>query len=59
MLRLISQGKLDTEIARNVGLTGGSVRVILSRLYRRLGVRNRAHAAAWFVRRSLTERRKA
>lgn len=55
MLKLLSQGKSDREIAPKVKLTHGTTRLYLHRLYKKIGVHNRAGAAAWWVTQSLKE----
>ncbi len=47
VLRLIVAGLNDREIADELSLAYGSVRNHVSRLYKRLGVRNRAEAIRW------------
>lgn len=44
ILRLVAQGRSNREIARQLGLTEGTVKQHLYTLYRKLGVRNRTQA---------------
>ena len=43
---LVAAGRTNDEIARDLGIAEGTVRKHLERVYRRLGVRNRADAVA-------------
>ena len=43
---LLAMGRTNDEIARDLGIAEGTVRKHLERIYRRLGVRNRAEAVA-------------
>ena len=46
ILQLISQGMSNKEIARNLGVTAETVKSHLKKIYPKLGVQNRAQAAA-------------
>jgi LuxR family maltose regulon positive regulatory protein len=46
ILKLISQGQSNKEIARNLGLAAETVKSHLKKIYAKLGVQNRAQAAA-------------
>jgi PAS domain S-box-containing protein len=46
LLRLVSEGHNNAAIGQALGLSGGTVRNQLTKLYIKLGVRDRAHAAA-------------
>jgi DNA-binding NarL/FixJ family response regulator len=46
-LDLVAQGRSNAEIARELGITEQTVKGHLWRLYRKLGVANRADAARW------------
>ncbi len=48
VLELLAQGASNKEIARELGISEGTVRTHLERLYRKLGVRSRTEAAAWY-----------
>lgn len=47
MLRMIAEGATSEEIAARLGLKHGTTRVYISRLYDRLGVKNKAEAIRW------------
>ena len=47
IIKLIRQAKLNKEIAYELKLAEGTVREYLSRLYRKLGVKNRTELAVW------------
>jgi DNA-binding NarL/FixJ family response regulator len=49
-LDLVAQGRSNAEIARELGITEQTVKGHLWRLYRKLGVANRADAARWAER---------
>jgi len=51
MLKLLVRGATTSEIAANLSTSGGTVRVYLHLLYRRLGVPNKTSAAVWYMRR--------
>lgn len=53
-LDLIARGRSNAEIARELGITEQTVKGHLWRLYRKLGVANRADAARWAERAGLT-----
>ena len=53
LLRWLSQGLQDKEIAQELSLSEGRVRNVLSALYAKLGVRGRAAAAVYAVERKL------
>jgi DNA-binding NarL/FixJ family response regulator len=50
MLRMIAAGASNKEIARNFDLQEVTVKFYMSRLFRRLGVKNRSQAAAVAIR---------
>jgi DNA-binding NarL/FixJ family response regulator len=47
---LVAEGKRNTEIATQLGVSQYTVAQRLCTLYRKLGVSNRAGVAAWYVR---------
>lgn len=49
----VAQGRTDKEIAAKLFLSESRIKNVLRALYRRLALRNRAHAAAFAVRRGL------
>jgi len=50
VLELVARGASNKEIAQELGVSEGTVRTHLERLYRKLGVRSRTEAAAWYWR---------
>lgn len=50
VLRCIAQGKSNNEIARELNIALGSVKIHVSALYRRLAIHNRSQAAVCYVR---------
>lgn len=44
---LVSQGKLNKEIAHKLHLTEGTIKEYLNRIFRKLGVTNRTQLAVW------------
>jgi DNA-binding NarL/FixJ family response regulator len=55
VLLLVSEGKTNREIAKNLFLGEGTVRNYVSSILSKLGVNNRAEAAAYAVEHSLRE----
>ena len=53
VLALVATGRTDAEIAATLFLSRRTVTTHLTTIYRRLGVANRAEAAAWLVRQGL------
>jgi DNA-binding NarL/FixJ family response regulator len=51
IVELVRQAKLNKEIAGELSLAEGTVREYLSRLYRKLGVKNRTELAVWAISR--------
>lgn len=51
ILEEITKGATNRKIAGLLELSEGRTRQVVSRMYRRLGVRDRVQAAAWYVRR--------
>lgn len=51
-LELLAAGKASKEIAREIGLNDGTVRIALSALYRKIGVKNSTSAATWWTRKN-------
>lgn len=49
MLAMLAQGKSAVQIAKAEGHTFGSIRVYLHKMYKRMGVHNRAEAVASVV----------
>ena len=47
VINLISQGKLNKEIAFELHLTEGTIKEYLNRIFRKLGVSNRTELAVW------------
>jgi DNA-binding NarL/FixJ family response regulator len=47
LVDLVSQAKLNKEIAHELRLAEGTVRDYLSRLFRKVGVKNRTELAVW------------
>lgn len=52
MLLLLSRGHSCSEIGQACGLTGGTTRVYLHNLYKKLNVKNKTHAAIWYIKKS-------
>lgn len=50
VLELVVEGDTDNEIAARLGYAPRTVNKMLERFYQSKGLRNRAAAAAWFVR---------
>jgi DNA-binding CsgD family transcriptional regulator len=50
ILGLLAAGRTNDEIARDLGIAVGTVRQHVQRVYRRIGVRNRAEAVAFVLR---------
>jgi len=48
MLKFLSAGKSNKEIARDLGLSPNTVKTHLANLYEKLGVKNRTQAATYF-----------
>ena len=44
---LISQAKLNKEIAHELHLSEGTIKEYLNKVYRKLGVKNRTELAVW------------
>ena len=51
IVELVCQAKLNKEIAYELKLAEGTVREYLSRLYRKLGFKNRTELAVWATNR--------
>lgn len=49
-LQLLSRGLTNREIGEHLNLSHETVKTVLSRSYAKIGVRNRAQAAAWAIR---------
>lgn len=49
-LQLLSRGLTNREIGQHLNLSPETVKTVLSRSYAKIGVRNRAQAAAWAIR---------
>ncbi|MCU1237784.1 MAG: DNA-binding response regulator [Candidatus Solibacter sp.] len=54
LVDLVSQGKLNKEIAHELNLAEGTVRDYLSRLFRKVEVKNRTELAVWAMKRRRT-----
>jgi two-component system response regulator DevR len=54
LVDLVSEGKLNKEIAHELALAEGTVRDYLSRLFRKAGVKNRTELAVWEMKRRRT-----
>ena len=50
LVEFICQARLNKEIAFAMGLTEGTIKEYLNRLYRKLDVKNRTELAMWAVR---------
>jgi DNA-binding NarL/FixJ family response regulator len=50
LARMISAGHLNKQIAYQLGLTTGTVKCYLTKLFMKLGAMNRADLSAWAVR---------
>ena len=50
LAELVSRGQQNKEIAADLGITEGTVKVYLSNLFGKLGLYNRASLSAWAVR---------
>lgn len=51
ILTLVARGFTNKEIARDLGLEEGSIKVYLSRVFKKIGVRNRTEAALYVAAR--------
>lgn len=49
ILRLLARGQSNKEIAEGLHLTEGTVKNYISRIYAKLGARDRTQAALWAV----------
>ena len=47
VLKLVATGCTNKEIAHQLGLSNGTVKTYLDRIFRNKGFRNRAEAASW------------
>lgn len=50
IIKLIAAGYTDKELARQLGISSGTLRTYLDRLFRRFGVRSRAALVARWLR---------
>ena len=50
VLRLVGEGDLNKQIGRRLGISESTVKTHLTRIYRRIGVQDRAAAATWAAR---------
>ncbi len=50
LARLVTEGQQNKEIAYQLGITEGTVKVYMSHLFAKLGVSNRAELSAWATR---------
>lgn len=50
VLKLLADGSTLKGVALELGLSYGTIGTYVARLYRKLGVNNRAQAVAWFIR---------
>jgi DNA-binding NarL/FixJ family response regulator len=57
VLLAVAQGSSDKEIAAQLFVSQSTVKTHLRSIYRKLGVRNRAQAAAWAVEKGLGDRK--
>jgi DNA-binding NarL/FixJ family response regulator len=55
VIKLVSQAKLNKEIAHELRLTEGTVKEYLNRIFRKIGASNRTELAIW----ALTQRMQA
>jgi DNA-binding NarL/FixJ family response regulator len=46
-VRLVSQAKLNKEIAHELHLAEGTIKEYLNRIFRKLGISNRTELAIW------------
>jgi DNA-binding NarL/FixJ family response regulator len=58
ILALLLQGKSNKEIARDLGITEGTVKVHLHDMYNRMGIRSRAKIVALYNKVTQNERTK-
>lgn len=56
VLTLLAKGKTLQAVALELGLSFGTVGTYVARLYRKLGVNNRAQAVAWCVNQQILGR---
>jgi DNA-binding NarL/FixJ family response regulator len=47
VVNLVSQAKLNKEIAHELHLTEGTIKEYLNRIFRKLGISNRTELAIW------------
>ena len=48
---LVAQGKSNTEISESLGLTRGTVKEYVNKIFHKLGLHNRTELAMWFLKR--------
>ncbi len=53
VVHLVSQAKLNKEIAFELHLTEGTIKEYLNRIFRKLGLTNRTELAVWALKQSL------
>jgi DNA-binding NarL/FixJ family response regulator len=49
VVNLVSQAKINKEIAHELHLTEGTVKDYLNRIFRKLGASNRTEVAVWAI----------
>ena len=54
ILRSIAAGNSNKVIARNLGITEGTVKVHVKNMLRKLGLKTRVEAAVWAVEQNIT-----
>jgi DNA-binding NarL/FixJ family response regulator len=59
VVSLVSQAKLNKEIAHELHLTEGTVKEYLNRIFRKLGKSNRTELAVWALTQDATDLRRA
>jgi two-component system NarL family response regulator len=55
VLRLVAEGKSNKEVAAQLGLSDGTVRIHLSHIFEKLGVHDRTHAVIQAIQRGIVK----
>lgn len=58
LLQQLASGATSRDIAKRVGLTNGTTRVYLHKVYKKIGVKNKTQAAIWWLQRKPPKKKK-